>query len=108
MKGSDASDGSLIPIELMAFTLNSYCTPSRSPFTLYTVSLIVSLLTGIHERLWMSIRSIWYPVIGDPPSDSGGLQVSSAQSWPSSCMTGASFGALGFSAFTEKMEEKEK
>ena len=36
--------------------------------------------------------------MGDPPSDSGGLHERSTKSAPSSWITGAALGALGFSA----------
>ncbi|MGB7962837.1 MAG: hypothetical protein WCF12_07760 [Propionicimonas sp.] len=78
---SDGSDSAEGPATLKATTLNAYVAPfSRSP-TVQEVSPVV-----VHV-MPPGLAIAAYPVIGAPPSDTGGVQVTSAEALPAAALT---------------------
>lgn len=72
---SEMSEGSLTPTELMALTLRMYSFSGMIPSsTRYFSSFTGRELTLIHFSVPASHISMWYPLMGQPPSCCGGFQ----------------------------------
>ena len=67
--------GALVPAALQAITRNWKAPVVLRSWTSSLVSLIGWVLTGTQRVLKRSARSTMYPVIGLPPSEDGGVQL---------------------------------
>lgn len=83
-----------VPLEFIAVTLYSYSRLSINPVDLYLVIVTGFLLMRTHLSDLVSLRSMMYPATVDPPSSSGGFQVSVIPSWDTSNISGV-LGAPG-------------
>ena len=71
--GSDGSLNGPVPALLIAATWNSYSLLSIKSLTVSVVSETESLTAFVHLVEEVSFFSMIYPVIGLPPSNSGGV-----------------------------------
>ena len=74
--GLEGRLGFPVPLTLMAVTRCSYSKPSIRPVERYRVIVTGTLFTRTHRSALTSLRSTMYPVTWEPPSSSGGYQVS--------------------------------
>lgn len=74
--GLEGRLGFPVPLILMAVTRCSYSKPSIRPVERYRVIVTGTLFTRTHRSALTSLRSTIYPVTWEPPSSSGGYQVS--------------------------------
>lgn len=68
------------PALLTADTLKVYSRPSMRPEHVYSVERIRTSFALVHRRLFLSLRSMQYPVMGLPPSFTGFSQDNTTKS----------------------------